>query len=90
MSSYKNPADKSNTENLKAIIAWVKDIFDLGEGSAIVIKEVQCADERCPCVETVILMINGYAINKIKIQKPLVFVKLRDIEQSNIETIIDK
>lgn len=73
---------KGNEQNIKAIKRWLEEIYDYGDETGISIQEIKCADESCPCVETIIITVQGNTINKIKIGKPLIYIRKWDIENS--------
>lgn len=88
---YFKKIDKDNSENIRAIKNWISELYDVPETGIVIVKEIQCPDENCPDIETVILINVGYATNLIKIKKPLIYIRKADIENSKIsETTISK
>jgi hypothetical protein len=80
-SFFKNEFDPENKEISKKIKQWVKTYFGLPEeGCVVLVSELQCPDEGCPDVETVISILMKPEVRVFKIGKPLMYVGIYDIE----------
>lgn len=80
---FKNPRDLHNVEVTKTIKQWTRELLHLEEGNAVLfVSEIECADPGCPGTETHIMIAeNEKKPQLLRIQKPLVFVRKKDIEQ---------
>ncbi|MCG9128827.1 hypothetical protein JT359_14650 [Candidatus Poribacteria bacterium] len=60
--------------------SWVSQAFDLSEDVSVMITELQCTEEGCPPIETVIaIMVTPGKPQQYKIHKPLAEVEQTDI-----------
>ncbi|MSP70515.1 MAG: nitrate reductase [Bacteroidetes bacterium] len=81
MNFFKNEFDPDNKEITKKVKQWVKTYFGLHDVSCVVlVSELKCADEGCLDIETVISILMQPEIKVYKIGKPLMYVRVHDIE----------
>jgi len=86
---FNNSEDHDNKEISKKVKQWVKLYFGLPEvGCVVLVSELQCADEGCPDVETVISILAQPEVKVYKIGKPLIYVRVRDIETLSKQYLI--
>lgn len=72
-----NPKTDSQ-EKTRLIKSWVKIHWQLPDSTSILVSELQCGEQDCPDVETVIAILSGEE-KKIKINKPLSSISEEDI-----------
>lgn len=77
---FTNPRDPENVEITRTIKKWVLKHLNLPEGTGLWVSEVNCLDENCPDMETLILILpENKEKFSLRIRKPLTFVRERDI-----------
>ena len=70
----------SDPRQLFQVKSWVSQAFDLSENVSVMITQLQCTEEGCPPIETVIaIMETPGKPRHFKIHKPLAEVKQTDI-----------
>ena len=81
---FKNPRDPNNIEVTKAIKQWTKELLHLQEDKVVLfVSEIDCVDPACPGTETHIMIAeNEKKPQLLRIQKPLTFVRKRDVEEA--------
>lgn len=80
MLNFFNSQKESNPQQLVQVKSWVSQTFDLSEDMSIMITQLQCTEEGCPPIETVIVIMDTPGKHQqYKIHKPLAEVKQNDI-----------
>ncbi|MXV78504.1 hypothetical protein F4001_09130 [Candidatus Poribacteria bacterium] len=75
-----NSQQKSDPRQLVQVKSWVYQTFDLSEDISVMITELQCTEEGCPPIETVIVIMETPGKpRQYKIHKPLSDVNQADI-----------
>ncbi len=75
-----NSQKQSDPQQLVQVKSWVSQAFDLSEDVSVMITQLQCTEEGCPPIETVIaIMETPGKPRQYKIHKPLAEVKQTDI-----------
>ena len=70
----------SDPRQIVQVKSWVSQAFDLSEDISVMITQLQCTEEGCPPIETVIaIMETPGKPRQYKIHKPLAEVKRADI-----------
>ena len=70
--NFFNSQKKSDPQQLVQVKSWVCQAFDLSEDIAVMITQLQCTEEGCPPIETVIaIMETPGKPRQYKIHKPL-------------------
>lgn len=65
----------------RQVKAWVKEIRGLPEEAVVIVSELNCHEDGCPDIETVIAIMGaGAADAKTKLAKPIGRVTREDIE----------
>ena len=71
---------ESDLRQLVRVKSWVSEVFDLSEDISVMITQLQCTEEGCPPIETVIaIMEMPGKPRQYKIHKPLAEVDQTDI-----------
>ena len=68
--------DPAIVQQLKA---WTREILQLAEETTITVAQLNCAEEDCPDVETVIGVLEPGKQRKFKVFKPLIEVMREDL-----------
>ena len=80
MLKFINTQKESDPRQLIEVKSWVFEAFDLSEEVSVMITQLQCTEEGCPPIETVIaIMETPGKPRQYKIHKPLAEVKQTDI-----------
>ena len=80
MQNIFNSQQKSDPRQLSEVKSWVSQAFDLSEDVSIMITQLECTEEGCPPIETVIAILETPGNpRQYKIHKPLSEVKQTDI-----------
>ena len=80
MLNFLNPQTESDPQQLVEVKSWVSEAFDLSEDVSVMITQLQCTEEGCPPIETVIaIMDTPGKPRQYKIHKPLAEVNQTDI-----------
>ncbi len=80
MLNFLNSQKESDPRQLAQVKSWVFQVFDLSEDVSVMITQLQCTEEGCPPIETVIaIMETPGKPRQYKIHKPLAEVKQTDI-----------
>ena len=80
MLNFLNLPKERDPQQLGQIKSWVSQAFDLSEDVSVMITQLQCTEEGCPPIETVIaIMDTPGKPRQYKIHKPLAEVKQTDI-----------
>ena len=75
-----NSQKESDPQQLVQVKSWVSQAFDLSEDVSVMITQLQCTEEGCPPIETVIaIMETPGKPRQYKIHKPLAEVEQTDI-----------
>ncbi|MYF56282.1 hypothetical protein F4225_11180 [Candidatus Poribacteria bacterium] len=75
-----NSQQKSDPRQLVQVKSWIYQTFDLSEDISVMITELQCTEEGCPPIETVIVIMETPGKpRQYKIHKPLSDVNQADI-----------
>ena len=78
--NFLNPQKESDPQQLVQVKSWISETFDLSEDISVMITQLQCTEEGCPPIETVIaIMETPGNPRQYKIHKPLAEVKQTDI-----------
>ena len=78
--NFFNSQKESDPRQLGQVKSWVSQAFNLSEDVSVMITQLQCTEEGCPPVETVIaIMETPGKPQQYKIHKPLAEVKQTDI-----------
>ncbi len=78
--NFFNSQKESDPRQLVQVKSWVSQAFDLSEDVSVMITQLQCTEEGCPPIETVIaIMETPGKPRQYKIHKPLAEVKQTDI-----------
>ena len=78
--NFFNSQKESDPRQLVQVKSWVSQAFDLSEDISVMITQLQCTEEGCPPIETVIVIMETPGKpQQYKIHKPLVEVKQTDI-----------
>lgn len=78
---FKNPRDPENVTIKAKVKEWLNKHLELDEELYTVrVNEIECFDPACPGTETILMVVGEHNIRTIKISKPLVFVRERDVE----------
>ena len=78
--NFFNSQKESDPRQLAQVKSWVSQAFDLSEDVSVLITQLQCTEEGCPPIETVIaIMETPGKPRQYKIHKPLAEVKQTDI-----------
>ena len=79
---FKNPLDPENKNAREFITTWLKEILALNDSTKVIINEIECVNPDCPGTETIISIVDeGNISKKIRLHKPLVFIRKVDIEK---------
>ena len=71
---------KAHSEQVAAIKTWARDLLPIPEEAAVMVTELECHEEGCPPVETVIAaLIEGEAPRQWKMHKGIASVSREDI-----------
>lgn len=74
------PKARAIPQKLREIKAWVRDLFELDDDTAVTVSELACRDEGCPDIETVIgLLTAGHPSEVHRLHKPLADVERDDV-----------
>lgn len=77
-------AQKSKSNNSSNVKEWTRQILNLDENAIIMVSELQCHEEGCPPIETVIaVMATGQEKQMFKIHKAI-----DELTQNEIEEVI--
>ena len=80
MQNFFNSQLKTDPRQLVQVKSWVSQVFDLSEDVSVMITELQCTEEGCPPIETVIVIMETPGKSRqYKIHKPLAEVNQKDI-----------
>ena len=80
MQNFFKSQQKSDPRQLAEVKAWVSQAFDLSDDVSIMITQLECTEEGCPPIETVIaIMETPGKPRQYKIHKSLPEVKQTDI-----------
>ena len=80
MLNFLNSQKERDPQQLAQVKSWVSEVFDLSEDISVMITQLQCTEEGCPPIETVIaIMDTPGEPRQYKIHKPLAEVKQTDI-----------
>ena len=80
MLKFFNSQKESDSRQLVQVKSWVSQAFDLSEDISVMVTQLQCTEEGCPPIETVIaIMETPGKPQQYKIHKPLAEVKQTDI-----------
>ncbi len=80
MQNFFNSQLKTDPRQLVQVKSWVSQVFDLSEDVSVMITELQCTEEGCPPIETVIVIMETPGKSRqYKIHKPLADVNQKDI-----------
>jgi hypothetical protein len=81
MTTFKNPHDPDNILLTTKLEAFVRSKMSLPETTVVQVLELNCMDPGCMDKETRIIITSGDNNTKqLRIHKPLVYVRQRDIE----------
>lgn len=80
MFRFHNPRDPENAEVTRAIKNWVSELTWVSEDGVVMVTEVNCLDDGCPDMETLIHVLDKPHDRSYRIRKPLIFVRRRDVE----------
>jgi hypothetical protein len=71
---------KNERNQVMQIKQWVLETFELTEDMSVLVTELQCTEEGCPPLETVIAILEGPGqTRQYKLHKALVEVTLLDV-----------
>ncbi len=71
---------KNERNQVVQIKQWVFDTFELTEDMSVMVTELQCTEEGCPPLETVIAILEGPGqTRQYKLHKALAEVTLSDV-----------
>ena len=74
--NFFNSQKESDPQQLAQVKSWVSEVFDLSEDISVMITQLQCTEEGCPPIETVIaIMETPGKPRQYKIHKPLAEVE---------------
>ena len=74
------PVDPSRLSRISQIKGWFRGVFSISPNSHILVVELQCREEGCPPIETVITVLDDpCCAGKYKIHKTLKEVEWKDI-----------
>ncbi|MEY4167579.1 MAG: hypothetical protein RIR52_1403 [Acidobacteriota bacterium] len=81
--NFDGPSDSSprpDPQRTAEIRRWTAEVFNLTEGTKVLVAELQCMDEECPPIETVIAVLDtpGSA-RQYKIHKPVMDIEYADV-----------
>ncbi len=80
MQNFFNSQLKSDPRQLVQVKSWVSQVFDLSDDISVMITQLQCTEEGCPPIETVIVIMETPGKpQQYKIHKPLAEVNQKDI-----------
>lgn len=69
MNLFSPKASSGNGANVKD---WIREALGLGENTVVMVSELQCMEEGCPPIETVIAVMGTASDKRIfKIHKPI-------------------
>jgi len=74
------PVDPSRLSRISQIKGWFRDAFSVSPNAHILVVELQCREEGCPPIETVITVLDDpCCAGKYKVHKTLKEVEWKDI-----------
>ena len=80
MQNFFNTQKEGDPRQLVQVKSWVSQVFDLSEDVSVMVTQLQCTEEGCPPIETVIAIMDMPGTpRQYKIHKPLAEVKQADI-----------
>ena len=86
MQNIFNSQQKSDPRQIVQVKSWVSQVFDLSDDVSVMITQLQCTEEGCPPIETVIaIMETPGKPRQYKIHKPLMEVNQADIVNLNAD-----
>ncbi len=81
---FNNPLDPGNIKLITTLKAWVKERFDLKNGTEIIFHEHDCADASCPDKMVRFAFEKDNIMQFMMIRKPLVYIRKRDIDTAKL------
>jgi len=78
--TFSNPRDPDGIIIREKIAEWLLFYESTYAGAEILVEDVPCIDEGCPDRETLIQINSAGKIEKIRIRKPLVYIRKWDVE----------
>ena len=76
-------SDEGRAEAVRRVKAWVAAHAAVGENDAVMVTELQCSEEGCPPIETVLALLRpGQEPLKWKVHKPVVEVSESDVSDA--------
>jgi hypothetical protein len=74
---------EGRAEAVRRVKAWVAAHAVMGENDAVMVTELQCSEEGCPPIETVLALLRpGHEPLKWKVHKPVVEVAESDVSDA--------
>ncbi|MEM7342750.1 MAG: hypothetical protein AAF485_00775 [Chloroflexota bacterium] len=71
---------KPDRNQVVQIKQWVRESFELSEDTQVMVTELECTEEGCPPLETIIAILEGPGqTHQYKLHKALVEVVLSDV-----------
>jgi hypothetical protein len=78
-------AQKSKSNNSSNVKEWTREVLKLNDQVIVMVSELQCREEGCPPIETVIaVMETGKEKRMFKIHKPI-----DELTQNEVEEVIE-
>jgi hypothetical protein len=75
--------DGLRAEAVRRVKGWVASRARAGESDAVMVTELQCTEEGCPPVETVLALLRpGDEPRKWKVHKPVALVTEEDVREA--------
>ena len=76
-------SDEGRAEAVRRVKAWVAAHTVVGENDAVMVTELQCSEEGCPPIETVLALLRpGKDPLKWKVHKPVVELAESDVSDA--------
>jgi hypothetical protein len=73
-------SEKRDPAQTALIRSWVADVLTVPEDAFVMVKQVECLEEGCPPVETIIAILSDHEGPKQwKVRKPIVQITEQDI-----------
>lgn len=74
------PGSRDNAEASARVRAWCREVFDVEEGTTVMVVELRCSEPGCPRLETSIAFLGqDLETRQHKIHKPLSKITFEDI-----------
>lgn len=81
---FRNPLDPGNIKLITILKSWVKERFNLDNGTEIIFQEHDCADASCPDKMVKFAFEKESIMRSMVIRKPLVFIRKSDIDTADL------